>query len=92
MKLILASKEKYLLEKGYDLLGVSRENLKIGFINTALSIVKDEEYLKYMDEYFELMKNSGIDFKQFNLDGKNEKEIYDFILDVVPGHILCVLQ
>ena len=81
MKLILASKEKYLLEKGYDLLGISRENLKIGFINTGLKASNDEVYLKYMDEYFELMNKSGIIFSQFDLEGKSEKEIMDFFDD-----------
>lgn len=78
MKLILASKEKFLLEKGYDLLGITRENLKIGFINTAFKVVEDKEYIKYMGEYFELMKNSGIDFKQFDIEGKTKEEILDF--------------
>lgn len=81
MKLILASKEKYLLEKGYSILGVPKEQLKIGMIVTALKGVQDKEYLKYMDEYMEMMKSSGIDFKEFDIDGKTEKEIRDFFVD-----------
>ncbi|MFA6325277.1 MAG: Type 1 glutamine amidotransferase-like domain-containing protein [Candidatus Paceibacterota bacterium] len=81
MKLILASKEKFLLEKGYDLLGIPRKNLKIGFINTAFKVVEDKEYIKYMDEYFELMQKSGIDFKQFDIKGKTKEEILNFFSD-----------
>ena len=97
MKLILASKEKFLLEKGYDLLGISRENLKIGFINTAFKTVKDQEYIRYMDEYFELMEKSGIDFKQFDIEGKTEKEVLDFFSDknaiqVCGGNIFYLLK
>jgi len=81
MKIILASKGKFLLGKGYDLLGINRKNLKIGFINTALQVVKDQEYIKYMEEYYESMRSSGIDFRQFDIEGKNEKEILAFFAD-----------
>lgn len=81
MKLILASKEKFLLEKGYDLLNIPRENLRIGFINTAFKVVQDRDYIKYIDEYFKLMEDSGIDFKQLDIEGKTKKEIFDFFED-----------
>lgn len=81
MKLILASKEKYLLEKGYDLLGIPRENLKIGFINTAFRVVEDQEYIRYMDECFKMMEDSGIGFKQFDIKDKTKEEILDFFSD-----------
>lgn len=81
MKLILASKEEFLLEKGYDLLGIPRDSLKIGMITTALKAVEDEEYIKYMKGYIKLMHLSGIDFKEFDIDGKTKNEIYDFFSD-----------
>jgi len=81
MKIILASKEKFLLDKAYDLFGLSRKELKIGFINTAFKTVEDKDYIQYMEEYFELMASSGIDFKQFDIEGKTEKEILDFFSD-----------
>jgi len=81
MKLVLASKEKFLLDHGYSLLGLPREKLKIGFVRTALNEVKDQEYLNYMEEYFDLMANSGIDFKQFDIKGKSEEEIMGFFSD-----------
>lgn len=81
MKLILASKEKYLLEKGYDLLGIPRENLKIGLIDTAFKASEDQDFIKYMDEYLELMRNSGIDFKKFDIKDKTKEEIINFFSD-----------
>lgn len=83
MKIILASKEKFLLKRAYDLLGLPRDQLKIGFINTALQVVqsKDYEYLKYMNEYFALMDDSDIDFKQFDINGKSREEILHFFSD-----------
>jgi peptidase E len=81
MKIILASKEKFLLDKGYDLLGIPRDKLKIGFINTAFKVVEDQVYIEYMEEYYKLMESSGIDFKQFDIKGKTEQEIVDFFAD-----------
>lgn len=97
MKLLLASKEKFLLQKGYDLLGISRENLKIGFVNTAFEVVEDEEYIKYVNEYFELMKLSGIDFKQFDIEEKTKDEILSFfsdrnVIQVGGGNIFYLLK
>lgn len=95
--MILASKEKFLLDKGYDLLGVPRKDLKIGFINTALKGVEDEEYIQYMQEYYELMLSNNIDFKQFDIEGKTEKEILDFFVDrnivqVAGGNVFYLLK
>ncbi len=81
MKIILASKEKFLLDKGYDLLGIPRDELKIGFINTAFKTVEDQVYIQYMEEYYTLMTSSGIDFKQFDIKEKTEKEILGFFAD-----------
>ena len=81
MKIILASKEKFLLEKGYGLLGIPRDQLRIGSVNTAFKVVEDLGYIEYMKEYFKLMDSSGIDFKQFDIEDKTEKEILDFFAD-----------
>jgi len=81
MEMILASKENFLLKKGYDLFSIPREKLKIGFINTAFKVVEDQTYIQYMKEYHELMVSSGIDFKQIDIEGKTEQEILDFFAD-----------
>jgi len=81
MKLILASKEKFLLNKGYSLLDIPKKNLKIGLINTALTPVQDQDYLEYIKEYFSKMDLSGIDYKLFDISGKTEEEIYTFFKD-----------
>ena len=79
--MILASKEKFLIDRGYGLLGWPEEKLRVGFIRTALNEVKDQEYLRYMEEYFDLMAASGIDFKQFDIKGKSAAEIREFFSD-----------
>lgn len=97
MKMILASKDKFLLERGYDLLGIPRDKLKIGFINTAFKVVEDLDYIEYMEEYLKLMDSSGIDFKQFDIKGKTEKEILDFfsdrnVIQVSGGNLFYLLK
>ena len=95
--MILASKEKFLLERGYDLFNIPRNELKIGFINTALMVVEDKIYIQYMEEYFKLMESSGIDFKPFDIAGKTEKEILDFfsdrnVIQVSGGNVFYLLK
>jgi dipeptidase E len=97
MKIILASKEKFLLNKGYDLCGINRENLKIGIINTAFQVVEDREYIQYIEEYFDLMKSARIDFKELDIKDKTEKEILDFfsdrnIIQVLGGNVFYLLK
>jgi len=81
MKIILASKEKFLLDKGYNLLDIPRDELKIGCINTAFKVVEDQAYIDYIEEYYALILSSGIDFKLFDIKGKTEREIRDFFAD-----------
>jgi peptidase E len=97
MKMILASKEKFLLDKAYDLLGISKDKLKIGVVNTAFQAVEDRNYIKYMEEYYTLMTSSGIDFKQFDIKGKTETEILEFFADrnvvqISGGNVFYLLK
>lgn len=97
MKLILASTEKFLLDKGYGLLGISRDELKIGIVDTAFKASEDQVYIKYIEEYYELMSSSGIDFKKFDIKGKTEKEILDFFVDrnvvqISGGNVFYLLK
>lgn len=97
MKIILASKEKFLLTKGYDLLGIDRKDLKIGIIDTAFKVVEDQEYISYIDEYYELMKVSGINFKYFDIKDKREEDIINFFTDrnviqIVGGNAFYLLK
>jgi len=81
MKLLLASKEKFLIKKGYSLLNIPKDKLRIGYINTALKVVQDLEYLAYMKGYEEEMIKEGIYFEEFDIKDKTETEIRDFFVD-----------
>ena len=81
MKLLLTSKEKFLIAKGYDLLGMPKDKLKIGYITTALKATANTKYLSYMKEFETEMRESNILFEEFDIEGKNEKEIQEFFKD-----------
>jgi dipeptidase E len=81
MKLLLASKENFLLEKGYSALDIPKDQMRIGAINTALNFVVNEAYLQYMREYRENMRLSGISFEEFDIKDKSKDEILDFFKD-----------
>jgi dipeptidase E len=97
MQMILASKEKFLLDKGYDLLGVPRKDLKIGLITTAFKVSEDKGFIQYIEEYYDLMRANNIDFKQFDIEGKTEEEILDFfsdrnIVQIIGGNVFYLLK
>ncbi|NCD00879.1 hypothetical protein EOL94_02215 [bacterium] len=97
MKIILASKEKFLIDKGYDLLGISKKDLKVGIINTATQVIDDQKYLNYIEEYCSLMEDSKIDFKLFDIKGKTEKEIMNFfsgrnVIQIFGGNAFYLLK
>lgn len=81
MKLLLTSKEKFLTSKGYHFLGIPKDQLKIGYITTALKATTNSKYLSYMKEFETEMKNDHIHFEEFDVTGKTEKEIRDFFKD-----------
>jgi dipeptidase E len=87
MKILLASKEKFLIEKGYSLLGIPNEQLRIGYIITAQTVTDDLNFLNYLKECDKEMVSRGINFETFDLKGKSEKEILDFFSDKNVVHV-----
>lgn len=81
MKLLLTSKEKFLITKGYDLLGIPKDKLKIGYITTSLKTTANTDYLSYMKEFEDEMRENNISFEEFDIEGKSEKEIQNFFRD-----------
>lgn len=97
MKILLASKEKFLLDKGYELLDIPRSELRIGAIVTHLKPVVDQDYLKYVEEYRQGMKESGILFEEFDIEGKNHEEIIEFFKDknvvqIAGGNVFYLIK
>lgn len=81
MKLLLASKEKFLLKKGYESLGIPKDKLCIGRIVTAIKGAQDENFKAYMEEYKQDMIKEKIYFEEFDIKDKTREEIYKFFED-----------
>lgn len=81
MKLLLASKEKFLIKKGYSVLGIPKDQLKIGRITTAIKVAQDLDFIQYMEEYKQEMINANIYFEEIDIKDKTQEEIYKFFED-----------
>ena len=78
MKILLASNGKFLIEKGYKLLGIPKDKIRIGWIITAS---KGVEKLDYLERHKKAMNDEGYHFEEFDIEGKSEKEILEFFED-----------
>ena len=77
MKLILASDLSFLLKYGYNLTGIPKDQMRIGYITTASKGDRGDfsRKLKYS------IKENGYDFEEIDIEGKTKKEIKDFFKD-----------
>ncbi len=81
MKILLASKEKFLIKEGYRHLGIAKDKLRIGRVITAIKGSEDENFAAYMEEYKQGMIKEGIYFEEIDIKGKTAEEIYTFFGD-----------
>ncbi len=75
-KLLLASNGEFLIKKGYDLLGIPREQIKIAYIITASKAASDK---KFLDIHKESMKEQGLNFEEIDIEGKTKEELYKLL-------------
>lgn len=75
MKIILASDLSFLLKYGYDLTGISKSEMKIGYITTASKGSRDTAFLEKVKN---AMKENAIDFEEIDIEGKGKDEILNF--------------
>ncbi len=81
MKILLASKEKFLIKEGYNHLGIPKDKLRIGRVTTAIKGSQDANFHAYMQEYAQDMIKDGIYFKEIDIKDKTPEEIYAFFED-----------
>ncbi|MDD5731546.1 MAG: Type 1 glutamine amidotransferase-like domain-containing protein [Patescibacteria group bacterium] len=77
MKLILASDLSFLLKYGYDLTGIPKDQMKIGYITTASKGDRGDfsRKLKYV------IKENGYNFDEIDIEGRTKEEIKNFFKD-----------
>jgi len=81
MKLLLASKEKFLIKEGYNHLDIPKDKLCIGRVTTAIKGAQDENFKDYMEEYRQDMVKECIYFEEIDIKDKTPEEIYKFFED-----------
>jgi dipeptidase E len=81
MKLLLASKEKFLIKEGYSYLNIPKDKLRIGRIITAIKGAQDENFKVYMEEYKQEMIKEKIYFDEIDIKDKTSEDIYKFFED-----------
>ena len=84
MKIILASDLSFLLKYGYDLTGISKSEMKIGYVMTASKVARDKTF-------FEKVKNSmrenHILFEEMDIEGKSKEELKNFFKNKNVIHV-----
>ncbi len=83
MKLILASDLSFLLKYGYNLTGIPKDQMKIGYIITASKVARTDFNQKVKNSILE----SGYNIFEFDIENKTENEIRIFFADKNIIHI-----
>lgn len=86
MKLILGSDYTFLLKYGYDLTGISKDEMKIGHIITASEGDGIDSQL-FIKKVTETIKANGYSIEDFDIKGKTKEKIKDFFKDKNVIHI-----
>ncbi len=77
MKLILSSDNSFLLKYGYDLTGIPKDQMKIGYIITASKGARTDANQKYRNQ----IKEQGYILNEFDIENRTENEIREFLND-----------
>ena len=84
MKLILASDLSFLLKYGYNLTGISKSEMKIGYVTTASKVVRDKTFFEKVEK---TISENGYDFEKIDIEGKSKNEILNFFKNKNVIHI-----
>lgn len=86
MKLILGSDLSFLLKYGYDLTGISKSEMKIGYVTTASKGARN--FSKRVQEtIMPAIKENGYNLEEIDIKGKKEEELKSFFKDKNIIHI-----
>ena len=86
MKLILGSDLSFLLKYGYSLTGISKDQMKIGYINTAVK-GEGEKIRLFMEKVKNSIRENGYSFEEIDIEGKTKEKLEEFFKDKNIIHI-----
>lgn len=78
MKLLLASNSEYVIKYGLKLFFKDVSKIKLAYIITA---AKAFSVKNYIEQYKKAMRSEGYDFAAYDIEGKDSKEIENFLKD-----------
>ncbi len=84
MKLILTSNQGFITKYGYQLLGIPKEKVRVGYVITATTVARDTRFFEVAKKE---IAESGYHYEKIDIAGKNEKELRDFFRDKNVIHI-----
>lgn len=83
MKLILASDLSFLLKYGYDLTGIQKSQMRIGYITTASKGARTD----YNKDIKRTIESNGYLLFEIDIEGKSKEELISFFKDKNVIHI-----
>ncbi|MFA6536320.1 MAG: Type 1 glutamine amidotransferase-like domain-containing protein [Candidatus Paceibacterota bacterium] len=94
MKIILASDLSFLLKYGYDLTGISKSEMKIGYVTTASKGARD---ITFFEKVKNVMRENKIPFEEIDIEGKSKDELLNFfknknVIHVEGGNTFYLLK
>ncbi len=94
MKLILASDFSFLLKYGYDMTGILRSEMKIGYVTTASKGSKDKTFYEKVKNS---MREDNFAFEEIDIEKKSKDEMLNFfknknVIHVEGGNTFYLLK
>lgn len=84
MKLILASDISFLIKYGYNLTGILKDEMKIGWITTASKGDRNKDFFNNLKN---IILNTDYNIDEFDIEGKTKEELKKFLKDKNVIHI-----
>jgi dipeptidase E len=84
MKILLASDGSFLINHGYELLGIPKDKINIGYIITATKVASS---LDFFERHKKALVDNHYKFTEFDIEGKTREEIIEFFKDKNVVHV-----
>src|SRR6266567_2460882 len=84
MKIILSSDLSFLLRYGYDLTGIPKDQMKIGYVITASKGARDK---MFFDEVKNVIHKNKYDIEEIDIENKTQEELRSFFKDKNIIHV-----
>ncbi|MCX6712662.1 MAG: Type 1 glutamine amidotransferase-like domain-containing protein [Candidatus Vogelbacteria bacterium] len=94
MKILLASDLSFLLSVGYNLVGIPKSQMRIGYVTTASKASRDQSFF---EEVKERIRVSGYSIDEIDIEGKSKNELRAFfkdknVIEVEGGNTFYLLK